>query len=75
MRRFLIALGVAIAAYIVGVFISMQLVMLLSSNTHDRSVEAAMTSAFVYGPVIALIAFCVAIVKAKPKPKPQVTTP
>jgi hypothetical protein len=35
-----------------------------SSNTHDRSVEAAMTAAFVFGPFAALIAFIVGVVRA-----------
>jgi hypothetical protein len=37
----------------------MLLVDLLSSNTHDKSVEAAMSSAFFYGPIAAAAAFLV----------------
>ncbi len=32
-------------------------ILLFSSNTHDRSVEAAMTSIFVFGPAGAILAF------------------
>jgi hypothetical protein len=35
----------------------MGLVNLMSSNSHDRSVEAAMTGAFFIGPLVAVLAF------------------
>ena len=41
------------------------LVTKLSSNMHDRSTEAAMTGAFVYGPALALIAFIVGFVRSR----------
>ncbi len=41
------------------------LVGLLSSNTHDRSVEAAMTSVFVLGPLGALVAIVVGIIRSR----------
>jgi hypothetical protein len=56
-RRLLIAGGAAIASYVVGGFLGGWLVSVLSSNTHDVSVEAAMTGAFVIGPLAGLIAF------------------
>ena len=37
--------------YALGAFGGGFLVSALSSNTHDRSVEAAMTGAFVFGPL------------------------
>jgi hypothetical protein len=37
----------------------------LSSNMHDRSSEAAMTGAFVYGPALGLIAFIVGFVRSR----------
>jgi len=40
--------------YAVGGFGGGLAVSLLSSNTHDRSVEAAMTGAFVLGPLAAI---------------------
>jgi len=39
----------------------MLLVNIFSSNTHDKSVEAAMTSFFVYGPIAALISFSITL--------------
>jgi len=67
MRRFLIGLLWAVPGYIVGAFAGGYLVSLLSSNTHDRSVEAAMTGAFVLGPLAAIIAFAIGALRAKPK--------
>jgi ABC-type lipoprotein release transport system permease subunit len=53
----LISLLAGVIGYVVGVVLGMLLVNLLSSNTHDKSVEAAMTSFFVYGPITALLSF------------------
>lgn len=50
----------ALAGYALGGFGGGFLVSLLSSNRHDRSVEAAMTGAFVTGPIVALLALVVA---------------
>ena len=47
----------AIAGYVVVAFASYFLAGRFSSNTHDRSVEAAMTSVFFFGPVGAVVAF------------------
>lgn len=57
MRITLISLLAGVAGYIAGVVLGMLLVNLFSSNTHDKSVEAAMSSFFVYGPIAALLAF------------------
>ena len=35
----------------------------LSSNVHDRAMEAAMTSAFVFGPLGAVVVFVIAFVR------------
>jgi hypothetical protein len=43
--------------YVLGVVLGMLLVNLFSSNMHDKSVETAMSSFFVYGPIAALLAF------------------
>jgi len=43
-------LGYLLGAFGGGFFVSS-----LSSNTHDRSVEAAMTGAFVLGPLVAVM--------------------
>ena len=61
----------AIPAYLIGAFGGGFLVSLLSSNTHDRSVEAAMTGAFVLGPLIGLIGFIVGAVRAGTPVPPQ----
>ena len=61
----------AIPAYLVGAFGGGFLVSLLSSNTHDRSVEAVMTGAFVLGPLTGLIGFIVGAVRAAPPVPPQ----
>lgn len=41
------------AAFVAGYFIVMQ----LSTNSHDRELEAAMTAAFAIAPAAALVAF------------------
>jgi len=65
MRRALIGLLWAVPGYLVGAFCGGYLVSMLSSNVHDRSLEAAMTGAFVFGPLAAVIAFIVGAVRAK----------
>ncbi len=57
MKRIGIALLFAIAGYVVVAFASYFLVGWLSSNTHDRSVEAEMTSVFFFGPAGAVVGF------------------
>lgn len=61
-----IALGVAggIIGYLVGAFGGGFLVSLLSTNTHDRSIEAAMTGAFVLGPLAAIIGIVLGVWRA-----------
>ena len=63
MKRFGIAVLSAIGGYVVAAFVSYFLVGQLSANTHDRSVEAAMTSAFIWGPLGAVVAFVVGFVR------------
>ena len=64
MRRVGLALAGALAGYLVGAAAGTFLVLALSSNVHDRSVEAATTSAFVYGPLGAVAAGMVAFAAA-----------
>lgn len=52
----------ALGSYIAGLFGGMLLVEVFSSNTHDKSMEAAMTGAFVVGPLMALVAVIVVLV-------------
>ena len=65
LRRFLIGLLWAVPGYLVGAFGGGYLLYAVSANQHDRSVEAAMTGAFVLGPLCAIIAFVVGAVRAK----------
>ena len=64
-KRILIGAGWATAAYIVGAFGGGWLVSVLSSNQHDRSIEAAMTGAFVLGPIAGLVGFVVGFLKQR----------
>jgi hypothetical protein len=51
----------AVGGYLVGAFGGGWFVSEFSSNTHDRSVEAAMSGAFVFGPMLAVVAFIAAL--------------
>ena len=64
MKRFGIALLCAIGGDVVTAFLGYFLIDRLSSNVHDRSVEAAMTSIFVWGPLGAVVAFIVGFVRS-----------
>ncbi|MFN7984216.1 MAG: hypothetical protein U0Q11_20405 [Vicinamibacterales bacterium] len=64
MRRVLRGLAWAIPGYLVGAFGGGALISALSSNTFDGSVEAAMTGAFVTGPLLAVVAFAVGAIRA-----------
>jgi hypothetical protein len=59
LRRFAFDSLGSIAGYPIGLFGGMGLISLLSSNQHDRSVEAAITGAFVVGPFMALVGFVI----------------
>ncbi|MFN0120081.1 MAG: hypothetical protein ACKV2V_06235 [Blastocatellia bacterium] len=52
----------AIGGYVAGFIVGMILINRFSSNTHDRSMEAAMTSAFVIGPLGAILALALTLV-------------
>jgi predicted peroxiredoxin len=66
MKTFGAALLAAILGYVVGLFGTMAAIELFSSNTHDKSMEAAMTGAFVSGPLIAVISM-IAIISIRRK--------
>jgi ABC-type phosphate transport system permease subunit len=66
LRRFGFGVLWALPACLVGAFGVGYLVSLLSSNTHDRSIEAAMTGAFVVRPLSALAGFVVGAIRAPP---------
>ncbi len=57
LKRFVIATVVAFPCYLAGAFGGGTLLYQLSSNAHDRSMEAAMTGAFATGPAAAAIGF------------------
>jgi divalent metal cation (Fe/Co/Zn/Cd) transporter len=56
MKTFGLSILAAVVGYLVGLFGGMVLIEAVSSNTHDQSVEAAMTGAFVFGPLAAILA-------------------
>ena len=66
MKRFGIAVLFAVVGYLLAAAASYFLVDLFSSNVHDRSVEAAMTSAFVLGPLGAVVAFIMGFIRGGP---------
>jgi hypothetical protein len=68
MKRFGIGLLCAVCGYIAAAFAGYWLIEWFSSNTHDRSLEAAMTSAFVIGPLGALAGFVVGFIVGRRRP-------
>lgn len=56
MKIFALSVLALILGYAVGLFAGMFLINRFSSNTHDKSVESAMTAAFVTGPIGAVLA-------------------
>ena len=64
MKRFGIGVAWAIGSYAIAAFAGYWMIQWFSSNTHDRSLEAAMTSVFVLGPLGALIGFIVGFTRA-----------
>jgi hypothetical protein len=63
MIRLLRAIGFGIAGYAAGGLLGYVLVMGLSQNQHDIGVEAAMTGAFVVGPLVGLVGAIVGFVR------------
>jgi membrane associated rhomboid family serine protease len=62
MKRFAIGLLCALGGYVIAAFVGYFLIDWFSSNTHDRSVEAAMTSVFVFGPFGAVVGLVIGLV-------------
>ncbi len=56
-RRLGFGILFALVAFIVAAVAGYFLVSAFSSNVHDRSVEAAMTSVFFFGPVAGVLGF------------------
>ena len=69
MKRFGFGLLGFMAGYLVAAVLGYFLIAALSSNSHDRSVEAAMTSAFVFGPLGAIAGSIIGFIKGGRKPK------
>ena len=57
MKTFGLSILGAIAGYIARLFGDVGLVAAVSSNTHDKSVEAVMTGFFATGPLFAVVGF------------------
>lgn len=55
MKRFLASLFSAAAGFALFAFSGYWLIYLMSTNVHDSSVEAAMTSIFLIGPIGAIL--------------------
>lgn len=68
MKRLLKGLLWGCIGYVVAAVVGYGLVGALSSNTHDVSIEAAMTSAFVFGPLGGLLAFIAGVIKGGARP-------
>lgn len=66
MKRIAYALVYGIAGYALGAFAGYWLVMASSGNTHDRQMEATMTSALVIGPLCAVVSAVVGAVRNGP---------
>lgn len=56
MKMVLVGCGALVGGYLAGLFGGMLLLNVFSSNIHDRGMEAAMTAAFVIGPITAILA-------------------
>ena len=75
MKRFLLSLLAAVAGYVAGAVAGYVLIDQVSPNTHDRSVEAAMTAALVTGPLGAVIAFAVTMISLRKRISPPAVAP
>ena len=62
MRRFWLVVLATCIGYALGAIGGWGLVLALSPNAHDRAVEAAMSGAFVFGPIAAVIGAVAALV-------------
>jgi hypothetical protein len=68
-RRLLFGCLWGAVSYVAGALAG-GLLVTLSSNTHDKSVEAAMTGAFYTGPAAAVLGFVLAAILTKPAKPP-----
>ena len=63
MKRFGIALAYSLLGYVAMALLGYVLIGQFSTNVHDRQLEAAMTAAFVAGPLGAVIGFIVGFIR------------
>ena len=63
MKRFGIALAFALLGYVALALLGYGLILKLTTNAHDPELEAAMTAAFVAGPLGAVIGFIVGFMR------------
>jgi hypothetical protein len=68
MRRFGFGLLFGVAGYLIVAVAGYFLISQFSSNTHDRSVEAAMTSIFFFGPIGAVLGFILGVIRGGRRP-------
>jgi hypothetical protein len=66
--RLILSLAAGVVFYFAGFFGTLILQPLVSSNTHDGSIEAAMTGAFLSGPLTTLAGFLTCLMLTKRKP-------
>lgn len=67
MRRVLLSLFGLVAGYLIGAGLGAAAIQFFSANTHDKSVEMAMTSAFVTGPIGAILGLCAGWLRSRRK--------
>jgi hypothetical protein len=68
MKRFGIGLLFGIGGYLLTAVASYFLILQFSSNIHDRSLEATMTSIFIFGPIGGVLAFVIGLVRGGARP-------
>jgi len=71
MRRLGLSLLGLVLGYGAGIAAGFALVTLASPNTHDKSVEAAMTAFFVTGPMGAILGLAVALLMSRGRVPPK----
>ena len=67
LKRLVVAALWAGLGYVIGAAAGGYLISTFSANRHDRSVEAAMTALFVFGPAAAVVSFIVAMIRSRPR--------
>ena len=67
MKRFGLAMLAGMLGYVAGAIAGYFLINSFSGNPHDRSVEAAMTSVFLTGPVGAIVGFAAGMIYFRDK--------